>query len=227
VAIGLVVFATVTTEAGWGAVVMAAAAGASVIALCLQVLGRVPTTWIAAGPFAFRPAAPRAALTGHVATTFAQLVVFWGLFLAVIPTLLFMIERRWGVGLPLPWIGMPVGLFALALGSALGIWSALVMSVLGDGTPLPAAMPNRLVIAGPYRWVRNPMAVAGIVQGVGVGLLLSSWLVVAYALAGSLLWNYAVRPLEESDLERRFGDDYRRYRNAVRCWVPIRRPRAR
>ncbi|MFP7833412.1 hypothetical protein [Marisediminicola sp. LYQ134] len=41
-----------------------------------------------------------------------------------------------------------------------------------------------------------------------------------YAVAGSLVWNYVIRPLEETDLERRFGDDFRRYRERVRCWVP-------
>jgi len=29
-----------------------------------------------------------------------------------------------------------------------------------------------------------------------------------------------VRPLEEVDLEERFGADYRRYRDSVRCWIP-------
>lgn len=83
-----------------------------------------------------------------------------------------------------------------------------------------AAMPNRLVIAGPYRSVRNPMALAGIAQGVAVGLLLTSWMVVVYALAGSIVWNCVVRPLEEADLDHRFGDDFRRYAAGVRCWVP-------
>jgi protein-S-isoprenylcysteine O-methyltransferase Ste14 len=94
------------------------------------------------------------------------------------------------------------------------------MSSRGAGTPLPSAMPNHLVIAGPYRWVRNPMAVAGITQGVAVGLVLGSWLVIAYSMIGSLLWNYAVRPLEEADLEERFGAEFRQYRDAVRCWIP-------
>ena len=57
------------------------------------------------------------------------------------------------------------------------------------------------------------MAVAGIVQGVAVGIILQSWLVVAYAVAGSLVWNYAVRPLEESDLRKRFGDEFQQYRD--------------
>ena len=64
------------------------------------------------------------------------------------------------------------------------------------------------------------MALAGITQGVAVGLLLSSWMVVVYALAGSIVWNCIVRPLEEADLEHRFGDDFRRYAARVRCWVP-------
>ena len=105
----------------------------------------------------------------------------------------------------------------LVLASGLGLWSAFAMSTRGGGTPLPAAMPNRLVIAGPYRFVRNPMALAGIVQGAAVGLIASSWLVVLYALLGSLVWNHVARPHEEADLERRFGPEFTAYRDAVRC----------
>jgi protein-S-isoprenylcysteine O-methyltransferase Ste14 len=94
------------------------------------------------------------------------------------------------------------------------------MSTFGRGTPLPSAMASDLVVRGPYRFVRNPMAVAGIVQGAAVGLMLSSWLVVVYAVCGSLVWNYAIRPHEERDLEQRFGEEFRRYRAAVRCWCP-------
>ncbi|SMH50448.1 Phospholipid methyltransferase [Rathayibacter oskolensis] len=220
VAIALAGYATVTTEAGWGVLVMLAAAGGSLAALCLVTLGRIPTRWIASGPFAFRLASSGRSPLAHLAATLAQIVVFWGGALAVIPIAIAALEARWVVALPFPSLAWPFGAVLLVLASSLGIWSALSMSLLGDGTPLPSAMPNRLVIAGPYRWVRNPMAVAGITQGVAVGLLLSSWLVVAYALLGSVLWNYAVRPLEEADLEARFGESFRRYRDRVRCWVP-------
>lgn len=220
VAAALTVYATITTEAGWGVLLMVAASGASLLALSLMLLGRIPTEWIISGPFAFRPAAPTATRPRNVAATFAQIVVMWGFFLVVVPLVISALERRWEVGMPLPFFTIPLGVGILGLASALGIWSAITMSTLGDGTPLPAAMPNRLVIAGPYRWIRNPMAVAGIVQGAAVGLMLQSWLVVVYALAGSALWNYAVRPLEEADLLNRFGAEYEKYRDAVRCWVP-------
>jgi protein-S-isoprenylcysteine O-methyltransferase Ste14 len=224
VAAALAVFATVTTEAGWGVLVMAAAAAASVAALCLMLLGRLPTEWIVRGPFAFRAAADRSRPGGYVASTIGQIVVFWGLFLVVLPAIVAALENRWGVGIDLPPVVAAVvavaGVVVLVLASTLGLSSAFVMSTLGRGTPLPSAMPTRLVIAGPYRWVRNPMAVAGILQGVAVGLILSSWLVVAYAIIGSLLWNYAVRPSEEADLRTRFGDQFARYERDVRCWLP-------
>lgn len=220
VAAALAVYATITTEAGWGLLSMGAATAGSLGALCLVLLARIPTAWIIRGPFAFRPASSRRKAAGHVASTFGQIVLFWGFFLAVIPLAIAALEQRWTVTLPFPSVAGPIGLAILGLASALGFWSAVVMSAFGDGTPLPSAMPNRLVIAGPYRWIRNPMAVAGIVQGGAVGLILESWLVVAYAVVGSLVWNYAVRPLEESDLRERFGEEFQQYRDTVRCWIP-------
>ena len=50
--------------------------------------------------------------------------------------------------------------------------------------------------------------------------MLGSWLVVLYALAGSLLWNWVVRLLEEADLEARFGAEFVAYQERVACWVP-------
>lgn len=220
VAAALAVYATITTEAGWGVLIMAAAAAASIVAVLLQTTGRVPTEWIVRGPFAFRAADDHARRGAYAATTGGQIVVFWGLFLFVLPMIIAFLERRWGVGFEFAAFVPPAGVVVFVLASALGLSSAFVMSTRGHGTPLPSAMPNRLVIAGPYRWVRNPMAVAGILQGVAVGLILSSWLVVAYAVVGSLLWNYAVRPSEEADLEARFGDDFLRYARNVRCWWP-------
>lgn len=221
---GLAVWATGTGEAGWGVVVMTAATVGSVLALALVLLGRVPTEWLTSGPLRFRTADPGAATSRHVVATTVQIVVFWGLFLGVFPVAIAVAEHRWRLhpALPGPVVTalLVVGLVVLALASALGIASAAAMSTKGAGTPLPSASANRLVVAGPYRSVRNPMALAGITQGVAVGLLLGSWMVVVYALAGSIVWNCVVRPLEEADLEARFGEDFRRYAARVRCWVP-------
>lgn len=226
VAVSLTCYATVTAEAGWGVLSMLAAATGSVVALSIILLGHVPTEWLVRGPFAFRSAKRRGTVRTYLAATFAQILVFWGLFLVVIPLGITALEQRWSLALVLPGFLRAVGIAVLVAASVLGLASAFVMSRRGGGTPLPAAMPTRLVVSGPYRWVRNPMAVAGIAQGAAVGLILSSWLVIVYAIAGSLLWNYAIRPHEEADLEKRFGDEFVRYRDTVTCWVP-RAPRVR
>lgn len=219
VTVGLVGYATLTGLAGWGAVLMIAAAAGSVAAAMLVLLERLPAEWIIRGPFAFRLARPGS--TGdHVRRTGAQLVLFWGLFLVVFPLVIVALERRWQLDVAVPLVVPILGVALLLAASALGIWSAVTMSTLGEGTPLPSATARNLVIAGPYRFVRNPMAVAGIAQGAAVGLVAGSWLVVVYAVAGSFVWNELVRPIEEADLEARFGAEYAAYRDRVACWVP-------
>lgn len=212
-------YATVTGLAGWGVVAMVAASASTSAAALLMLRGLIPTELLLSGPLRIREARA-ASLARHSATTGVQIVAFWGLFLVIIPLIISALEDRWGLTASVPsWIRIAGGAL-LAAASALGLWSAFAMSTRGEGTPLPSATARRLVLTGPYLFVRNPMAVAGITQGVAVGLLLGSWLVVAYALAGSLVWNWGVRPQEEADLEARFGAPYREYRSAVRCWIP-------
>ena len=102
----------------------------------------------------------------------------------------------------------------------MGLGSAGATTTGGEGSTLPADVARRLVFAGPYRVVRSPMAVAGVEQGVAGGLMLSAGLVMVDVLCGSLIWNTAVRPIEEADLAQRFGEEYADYRRRVSCWVP-------
>lgn len=225
VAIGMAAYATVTSLAGWGALLMIVAATGSLVAVLLIRLDRLPSEWLLVGPFAPREAAPAPART-HLLHTGAQIVVFWGVALGVIPVILTIVEQRWRLHVGFPPVIVIAGVALLILASALGVWSAVAMAGHGDGTPLPIATARTLVVTGPYRIVRNPMAIAGIAQGVAVGLVLGSWLVVVYALCGSLVWNGLIRPGEEKDLVKRFGAPYLAYRDRVSCWIP-RRPRRR
>lgn len=158
----------------------------------------------------------------NVAKTLTQTVAFWTVFLFLIPAGFLELESALGLdgwrftGPAGTWVG--VALFCV--GGALGLTSGLVMAVRGGGTPLPADCARELVVSGPYRYLRNPMAVAGLTQGFAVGLILGSPTVILYAVAGGPVWHVFVRPWEEADLEARFGEPYRRYRARVRCWWP-------
>lgn len=162
-----------------------------------------------------RPAGP----AWNVVKTAVQVVVFWGVFLVLIPQALTVHERRLGIS-AFAISARPVVLTVLIVASALGLCSAWTMATYGAGTPLPLDAPRHLVVRGPYRYIRNPMAVAGLTQGACVAALLGSPLSLLFVAAGFVVWNYAVRPLEESHLAAQFGEEYRAYQRAVRCWVP-------
>lgn len=149
--------------------------------------------------------------------TIVQILCVWTITLIVFPALLL---KAFGQNPQIQgaytWLG-----FALFFGcSVLGLFSALVMVRHGEGTPLPIDQTQKLVIAGPYRYVRNPMAIAGLGQGIAVSILLSSHIVLLYTLLGAILWQFVVRPIEEKNMKERFGNAYLNYKSAVKCWVP-------
>jgi protein-S-isoprenylcysteine O-methyltransferase Ste14 len=167
----------------------------------------------------FRPAAP-ASSSRHLVRTALQCALIWPVFLALLPAAVLLVEARTG----LPRFDFPAQALVAALlfagFSALNVATGGVLAVRGRGTPLPLDAPAELVLCGPYAYLRNPMAVAGLGQGAAVAVWLGSWLVLAYVLAGVAVWQVVLRPVEEEDLARRFGAGYADYRRAVRCWWP-------
>lgn len=166
-----------------------------------------------------REASPAGALV-NLSKTLAQAAVFWTVFFGVLPSLLCRIESSFGLWtLRLPHAEF-IGCALFVLAGGLGVTSAVYMAIIGQGTPLPLDCARVLVIRGPYRYVRNPMAIAGLTQGFAVGLAWGSWLTILYVAFGCALWNQLVRKWEEADLELRFGQQFRAYRQHVRCWIP-------
>lgn len=191
-------------------------------ALATIWFGRFPAELLLVGPLGFRQSNQSSWIINGL-KTLIQVAAFWGLFLWAIPILILRFESRaqmsWQV-LKDPEVHA-LGLLLFVGLSLVGLWSAWTMVRRGAGTPLPSDATRKLVTSGPYRWVRNPMAVAGIGQGISVGLMLGSWLTVLYALIGSVAWNVIARPLEEADLLSKFGESYRGYQQQVRCWIPV------
>ncbi len=158
-----------------------------------------------------------------LAKTAAQIIFVWSLILLVFPSLIVRLEDKLNIArFNFPFQKIIAAVLFVAI-SLVGLTSAYTMSRVGRGTPLPLDAASRLVVVGAYRFVRNPMAISGVGQGLAVALFLGSPLVLIYALMGALIWQFIFRPLEEEDLRARFGADYESYRRAVRCWLPKRK----
>jgi protein-S-isoprenylcysteine O-methyltransferase Ste14 len=145
-----------------------------------------------------------------------------GVVVGLIPWLL----TRWQAGEPLPyWMPLRVLGGILLIAGLIALLSAFVRFVVeGLGTPAPVAAPERLVLGGVYRYVRNPMYVTVLVAIVGQALLLGRLVLLLYAAGTWLVVAAFVRFYEEPTLTRRFGADYEAYRRAVPAWWPRLRP---
>jgi len=95
---------------------------------------------------------------------------------------------------------------------------------VGRGTPAPFDPPRRLVIRGPYRFVRNPMYVGAGLALAGAALFYESLPLLAYGGVFLLACHLFVLSYEEPTLKRTFGPDYEAYCHHVNRWRPRLRP---
>jgi protein-S-isoprenylcysteine O-methyltransferase Ste14 len=120
------------------------------------------------------------------------------------------------------WLG--IGL--LVAGLALHVWSNLT---LARAEAAPDGTRSSLAAVGAYRYVRNPIYVAGFVLLLGTDLLYPNWrstdLVAAVVLLA--LFHLRVVRFEEPTLRRRFGAIYDEYCRRVPRWAPRLAPQAR
>jgi len=113
-----------------------------------------------------------------------------------------------------------LGSLALAVGLVLFGASVAHFAVHGKGTLAPWDPPKRLVVRGPYRYVRNPMISGVLFVLVGEAFIMMSrplarWAFIFFAI------NLAYIPLiEEPMLRKRFGKSYEHYRQHVWMFLP-------
>ena len=122
---------------------------------------------------------------------------------------------------PLSKAVLPIlGVACLGSGLALAVATIRLFITAGEGTIAPWDPPQRLVVRGVYRHVRNPMITGLCLVLLGEALLAASLPLLGLFAFGVII-NVIYIPLsEEPGLARRFGDDYLEYKRNVPRWVP-------
>jgi protein-S-isoprenylcysteine O-methyltransferase Ste14 len=131
------------------------------------------------------------------------------------------------------WLGFQVEI----AGAARWRWVAAIPSILGfavalrcvwdfgwtgRGTPAPIAPPQRLVVVGFYRYVRNPMYVGFAAGWIGLWIVFghANPAAIATVAAVALGVHLFVIFYEGPALRKKFGADYEQYLQNVRRWWP-------
>jgi protein-S-isoprenylcysteine O-methyltransferase Ste14 len=126
-------------------------------------------------------------------------------------------------GVPRPAImGWPQigGLIVGSVGACIALCCVLVFAVIGKGTPAPFDPPRRLVIRGPYRFVRNPMYLGAAVALAGAALFYTSAALLAFVALFLVVTHLFVILYEEPTLHGSFGLEYAEYCHSVHRWLP-------
>ena len=132
------------------------------------------------------------------------------------------------LGLLLEWL-WPTRLLSWPL--AVGVGSAiLVCGVIGLAaairtiwraqTPVDPYKPSTAIVTDSlFRFSRNPIYGSDTLIYVGLSLALNAWWALALTPGLVLIMQVGVVAREEDYLERKFGNDYLRYKRQVRRWL--------
>jgi protein-S-isoprenylcysteine O-methyltransferase Ste14 len=158
--------------------------------------------------------------SSHCKLTLASLAVgcaFFALWFWLLPAWLgFRVDTagtiRWGWLAAIPSV----------LGFAVALRCVWDFGHTGRGTPAPMAPPQRLVVVGFYRYVRNPMYLGFYVGWIGLWVVFgqANIIVIASACLVVLGVDLFVHFYEEPTLRKLFGEPYATYCRNVPRWLP-------
>jgi protein-S-isoprenylcysteine O-methyltransferase Ste14 len=130
------------------------------------------------------------------------------------------LDRFIPIDLPV-WLSSAGGAF-MAAGAVLAFTCFGLFARQGALTPgATFPDPNTFVSRGPYRYVRNPMAVGSLTFLAGWALFERSPSILLLAIVMTGLMHLLVVFVEEPKLERRFGPSYLSYKSRIPRWVPV------
>jgi len=154
---------------------------------------------------------------------FFSIIILPFIVIIAVPLLVLLLTYSkffWHLNYPLIFLPLIFGLFLIIFGIYLFVITNKLFCVIGKGTLAPWHPPKELVIIGPYKYIRNPMigAVLLILLGevlITGSIILFSWLII-FLIINIIYFIYS----EEPALVKRFGNEYKKYKEIVPMFVP-------
>ena len=106
----------------------------------------------------------------------------------------------------------------ILIGMSLILWAVRLLARAGT-TIKPFEASTKMIVAGPYRWSRNPIYLGMAMILLGIGLALGT--LTPFAILPLFVWliqkNFIAH--EEAMLDKSFGPAYAEYKKRIRRWL--------
>lgn len=118
-------------------------------------------------------------------------------------------------------IEITISIVSLIVGAFFLTWTTIFQWRIGKGVPAPNAPTQHLVTTGPYRLCRNPIEFGAIFYYLGMGTIIGGITVgIVCFLLGLIIGSAYHKFIEESELEVRFGEEYKQYKKETPFLLP-------
>ena len=114
-----------------------------------------------------------------------------------------------------------LGMLLILLGLFFLIYTNKSFLEIGKGTLAPWDPPKKLVVEGPYQYVRNPMISGVLMIVLGEALIFASIELFILFILFFVINHFYFVYSEEPGLIKRFGDDYIEYKKNVPSGIPF------
>ena len=159
-------------------------------------------------------------------------IVGISIFIIIIPSLIYFISQIENSFFSIQiinsyFIRFPIFVILFIIGLIFTIWSNIDLFKIGEGGPTDifyieiSPRSKKLVISGPYRFTRNPMAFGINSIYFGISFFVNSLASLILCSIFLLVVILYLKQTEERRLLKDFGDEYRDYKKRVSMLIPF------
>jgi protein-S-isoprenylcysteine O-methyltransferase Ste14 len=111
-----------------------------------------------------------------------------------------------------------IGILLILFGTIINIWTDNLFKKAGT-TVKPKLLPKYFITKGPFKISRHPMYLGMAAVLFGESILLGSLIAFAFPIIFIILMEILFIPIEEKNLQKKFGRKYLNYKKTVRRWI--------
>lgn len=111
-----------------------------------------------------------------------------------------------------------LGLILIIFGIIINLWTDSLFKK-NQTTVKPNKVPSPIIINGPFKISRHPMYLGMTSILLGAAIFMGSLVTFTFPAIFIIIMEKLFIPMEEKNMENKFKDEFRKYKNRVRRWI--------